>query len=445
MRTLSGARLVQAGVAAVMGCPSESVSVPVSTSRPRTVRRVSCAGEIAMLSATCWTTTFTLSRVVSDCARTNVVPLPIAVMTPVPLTAATAGLGLVHVTVGDAMALLRRSNAAAASWRCAVRLVNRTLSGVTSRRAATGRMVTVVLARTVSSQARTATPPVARSAAKQRVAPVPPADANAESGRSESAAMDSVSPRAFTGIGRKHTVSPTLVTIVSTGASVTRGTTTRTVPVPRTAPAVNGVRPSSAVIVALPRVSPRTKPWASTVATAGSLELHVRRSPGFATPPTTTFATSFPESAMPTVSPATVTVTVGLEEENSRSRWQVQTARLHTRSKQPVTKRGAAGMRLLAKGRKRDAGAITGFANLFGSYNLCRSTSYRCASGHQGTLQACGNLAFLPTGWPWSPVALALTGRKNRRFVVICGYCSHVKQVAKTPDSPSVLATGVFF
>src|SRR3989442_8636850 len=147
---------------------------------------------------------------------------------------------------------------------------------------------------------------------------------------------------------------------------------------------------------------------------------------------------------MPTVSPATVTVTVGLEEESSRSRWQVQTARLHTRSKQPVTRRAAAGMRLLARARKRDAGAITGFANLFGSYNLCRSTSYRCASGHQGMLQACGNLAFLPPppSWPWSPGALALTGSQNRRFVVICGYCSHVKQVAKTPDSPSVLATG---
>src|SRR3989442_11411932 len=136
MRTLSGARLVQAGVAAVMGCPSESVSVPVSTSRPRTVRRVSCAGEIAMLSATCWTTTFTLSRVVSDCARTNVVPLPIAVMTPVPLTAATAGLGLVHVTVGDAMALLRRPNAGTGQGGQGMTHAERPPSGADAGRAA---------------------------------------------------------------------------------------------------------------------------------------------------------------------------------------------------------------------------------------------------------------------------------------------------------------------
>ena len=115
MCTLSGARLVQAGVAALIGLPSESVSVAASVARPRTVRSVSTAGETAMLSATCWTTTFTLSRIVSDCARTNAVPLPIAVVRPVPLTVAIAGLGLVHVIAGDAMGLLRRSNAVAAS------------------------------------------------------------------------------------------------------------------------------------------------------------------------------------------------------------------------------------------------------------------------------------------------------------------------------------------
>ena len=135
--------------------------------------------------------------------------------------------------------------------------------------------MTVVVARTVSSQARTDTVPVARRAAKHRFAPEPPAGANAESGRSESAARDSVSLRAFSGIGRKHTVSPTLVSIVSSGAMASRGTTTRTVPVPRTGAGVNGVRASSAVIVALPRNSPRTRPWLSTAATVGSLELHV--------------------------------------------------------------------------------------------------------------------------------------------------------------------------
>src|SRR3989454_2544555 len=344
------------------------------------------------------------------------------------------------------MRLSRRSNAESRSWTVALTLVVLIESGWTTSRTVGWRTVTPAVAMAVSIAARTvALAPLFRATThppgmSRRVESASTASLN-ESG----VRPGSVVPRASRAADRRHTVSPALVMVVSTGASVSAGTTTRTVPVPRTGPAVKGVRPSSAVTVALPRVSPRTKPWASTVATAGSLELHVRRSPGFATPPTTTFATSFPESAMPTVSPATVTVTVGLEEENSRSRWQVQTARLHTRSKQPVTKRGAAGMRLSAKGRKRDAGAITGFANLFGSYNLCRSTSYRCASGHQGTLQACGNPAFLPTGWPWSPVALALTGSQNRRFVVICGYCSHVKQVAKTPDSPSVLATGLFF
>src|SRR5260370_24493354 len=117
MCTLSGARLVQAGVGALMGLRSESVRVGASVARRRTVRTVSIAGEIAMLSGTCCTTTFTLSRIVSDCARTNAVPSLLAVMRPVPLAVATAGLGLVHVIAGAAMGLLRRSDAVGAGRR----------------------------------------------------------------------------------------------------------------------------------------------------------------------------------------------------------------------------------------------------------------------------------------------------------------------------------------
>src|SRR5260370_6356663 len=126
MCTLSGARLVQAGIAALIGLPSESVSVAANVARPRTVRSVSIAGEMAMLSATCCTTTFTLSRMVSDCARTNAVPSPLAVMRPVPLAAATAGLGLVHVIAGAAIGLLRRSDAPAAGWALGVEAIELT-------------------------------------------------------------------------------------------------------------------------------------------------------------------------------------------------------------------------------------------------------------------------------------------------------------------------------
>src|SRR5260370_6672327 len=141
MCTLSGARLVQAGVAALIGLPSESVSVAANVARPRTVRTVSIAGEIAMLSATCCTTTFTLSRIVSDCARTNAVPSLLAVMRPVPLAVATAGLGLVHVIAGAAMGLLRRSQARAASWGWAGGLFYRHPSGGT-RESGAGRPAT---------------------------------------------------------------------------------------------------------------------------------------------------------------------------------------------------------------------------------------------------------------------------------------------------------------
>src|SRR6267378_4450547 len=102
MRALSDARLVHTGEAAPICWFSESRTVAMSVSRPRTVRRVSLAGEIPMPAATCCTTTRTLSRAGPTVAatRTHVAPLARAVTTPVGLTVAIVSR-LLQATVGD--------------------------------------------------------------------------------------------------------------------------------------------------------------------------------------------------------------------------------------------------------------------------------------------------------------------------------------------------------